>query len=74
MDPTAQITFTIHVHSLTKRIHMCLDDKQIYNIKRLPECVIHLLKVGPRFASRLYQIFYETVGVERGPLSPCEDK
>jgi hypothetical protein len=25
---------------------------------------------GPRFDSRLYQIFWEVVGLERGPLSP----
>jgi hypothetical protein len=29
---------------------------------------------GPGFDSRQYQIFCIVVGLERGPLSPCEDK
>jgi hypothetical protein len=29
---------------------------------------------GPRFISRRYNIFRIAVGLERGPLSPCEDK
>jgi hypothetical protein len=29
---------------------------------------------GPEFDSRRYQIFCVTVDLERGPLSPCEDK
>jgi hypothetical protein len=29
---------------------------------------------GPGFDSRRYQIFRIAVGLERGPLSPCEDK
>jgi hypothetical protein len=29
---------------------------------------------GPGFDSRRYQIFLVAVGLERGPLSPCEDK
>jgi hypothetical protein len=29
---------------------------------------------GPGFDSRRYQIFWVAVGLERGPLSPCEDK
>jgi hypothetical protein len=29
---------------------------------------------GPGFDSWRYQIFLVTVGLERGPLSPCEDK
>jgi hypothetical protein len=29
---------------------------------------------GPGFDSRRYQIFRVAVGLERGPLSPCEDK
>jgi hypothetical protein len=28
----------------------------------------------PGFDSRRYQIFWVLVGLERGPLSPCEDK
>jgi hypothetical protein len=37
---------------------------------RLPGC----LPIGPGFDSRSYQIFWVAVGLERGPLSPCEDK
>jgi hypothetical protein len=29
---------------------------------------------GPGFDSRRYQIFWVALGLERGPLSPCEDK
>jgi hypothetical protein len=29
---------------------------------------------GPGFDSRCYQIFEVAMGLERGPLSPCEDK
>jgi hypothetical protein len=29
---------------------------------------------GPGFDSRRYQIFWVAVGLERGPLSPCESK
>jgi hypothetical protein len=29
---------------------------------------------GPGFDSRRYQIFYVAEGLERGPLSPCEDR
>jgi hypothetical protein len=29
---------------------------------------------GPWLDSRRYQIFWVAVGLERGPLSPCEDK
>jgi hypothetical protein len=29
---------------------------------------------GPGFDSRRRQIFWVAVGLERGPLSPCEDK
>jgi hypothetical protein len=29
---------------------------------------------GPGFDSRRYQIFWAALGLERGPLSPCEDK
>jgi hypothetical protein len=29
---------------------------------------------GPGFNSRSYQIFWEVMGLERGPLGPCEDK
>jgi hypothetical protein len=29
---------------------------------------------GPGFNSRRYNIFWVAVGLEPGPLSPCEDK
>jgi hypothetical protein len=33
-----------------------------------------LLTRGPEFDSRRYQIFWVAAGLERGPLSRCEDK
>jgi hypothetical protein len=33
-----------------------------------------LLTQGPGFDSQRYQIFWVAVGLERGPLNPCEDK
>jgi hypothetical protein len=30
--------------------------------------------ICPGFDSRRYQIFWVAVGLERGPLSPCESK
>jgi hypothetical protein len=37
---------------------------------RVPGC----RQRGPGFDSRRYQIFCLAVSLERGPLSPCEDK
>jgi hypothetical protein len=39
-------------------------------VVRLPDCRPR----GPGFGSRCYQIFWVAVGLEWGPLSPCEDK
>jgi hypothetical protein len=39
-------------------------------VVRVPDC----LHRGPEFDSRRYQIFRVAVGLERGPLSPCDDK
>jgi hypothetical protein len=39
-------------------------------------CVVYMLYLVlvPGFYSRRYQIFSVAVGLESGPLNPCEDK
>jgi hypothetical protein len=40
----------------------------------VPPFPLLLCSIGPGFDSRRCQIFWVAVGLERGPLSPCEDK
>jgi hypothetical protein len=46
------------------------EDRLCGLVVRLPGCKPR----GPGFDSRLYQILWVAVGLERGSLSPCEDK
>jgi hypothetical protein len=51
-------------------IYYSTPDRLCGLVIRVPGCKTR----GPGFDSRRYQIFWVAVGLQRGPLSPCEDK
>jgi hypothetical protein len=68
-----------HTHTTALINKLCSADLQRRRIKRDRLCGL-LVRVpgcsprGPGFDSWSYQIFCVAVDLERGPLSPCEDK
>jgi hypothetical protein len=55
--------------AISKILFAC-KDRLCGLVVRVPDCS----PIGPEFDSRRYQIFWAAVSLERGPLSPCEDK